>query len=127
MSVFVPTTAVYRYEWLLTDTQMAVSVASFGIFATGRGRRRNICPSSVMGSRHVNYHRHPTDTLGAGASFTPSERVEFQIGGLIGVLSGGSASNGVINPATGQPYLDASYDFDDDIVTALTSSLTVKF
>jgi len=68
-----------------------------------------------------------TWTLGAGASFTPNERVELQLGGLIGVLTGGSASNEVINPATGQPYLDASYDFDDDIVTALTGSLTVKF
>jgi len=42
------------------------------------------------------------------------------------VFTGGEVSNEVVNPATGRPYLDASYDFDDDIVSALTFSLKVK-
>ncbi len=67
-----------------------------------------------------------TWTLAGGASYTPNERVELRFGGLIGVLTGGEVSNEVINPATGRPYLDASYDFDDDIVSALTLSLKVK-
>ncbi|WP_273794809.1 OmpP1/FadL family transporter [Brucella intermedia] len=72
-------------------------------------------------------HQTDTWTLAGGVSYTPSERIEFRIGGLIGVLTGGESSNEVINPDTGRPYLDASYDFDDDIVTALTGSVRVKF
>ncbi|MDG9793478.1 OmpP1/FadL family transporter [Brucella anthropi] len=67
-----------------------------------------------------------TWTLAGGASYTPNERVELRVGGLIGVLTGGEVSNEIVNPATGRPYLDASYDFDDDIVSALTVSLNVK-
>ena len=69
-----------------------------------------------------------TDTwsMASGVSYKPSERVELRAGGLVGILTSGTVSNETINPATGLPYLDASYDFGNDIVTAVTMSLKVK-
>ena len=66
-----------------------------------------------------------TWTLGVGAAYTPTENVEFRLAGAIGLLTGGSSSRQVIG---GEVYGQrASYDFDDDIVAALSTSLKVRF
>ncbi|MCB5204783.1 OmpP1/FadL family transporter [Neorhizobium sp. T786] len=66
-----------------------------------------------------------TWTLGAGAAYTPTENVEFRFAGAIGLLKGGSSDTVVIG---GQTYGQrANYDFDDDIVAGLSTSLKVRF
>lgn len=66
-----------------------------------------------------------TWTLGAGASYTPNENVEFRLAGAIGLLTGGSSSRQVIG---GEVYGQrASYDFDDDLVAAISTSVKVRF
>lgn len=66
-----------------------------------------------------------TWTLGAGAAYTPTENVEFRFAGAIGLLKGGSSNTVVIG---GQTYGQrANYDFDDDIVAGLSTSLKVRF
>ncbi|KQZ98448.1 long-chain fatty acid transporter [Mesorhizobium sp. Root157] len=69
-----------------------------------------------------------TDTwaFGGGLSYTPTENIEWRVGGAIGVLTSGHS--GVVVGKDG--YVagsDVSYDFDNDLVTALSTSLKVKF
>lgn len=70
-----------------------------------------------------------TDTwaISAGLSYAPTEFVALKIGGLIGILTGGTSSGEAINPSTGRKYSDISYSFDDDIVTGLNASLKLSF
>lgn len=66
-----------------------------------------------------------TWTLGAGVSYAANENVEFRLGGALGVLTSGSSG-----PTTrgGRVYGGrASYDFGTDLVTAISTSLKVKF
>jgi long-chain fatty acid transport protein len=66
-----------------------------------------------------------TWTLGAGASYTPNENVEFRLAGAIGILTGGSSGPQTIG---GEDYGQrASYDFDDDLVAAISTSVKVRF
>lgn len=65
-----------------------------------------------------------TWTLGAGVSYAANENVEFRVGGALGLLTSGS-SGPVIKD--GRSYGRASYDFDNDLVTAISTSLKVKF
>lgn len=66
-----------------------------------------------------------TWTIGAGVGYTPTKNVEFRLGGAVGILTSGSVhavtSNGVTYGK------EASYDFDNDVVTALSTSVRVKF
>ena len=62
----------------------------------------------------------------AGASFTPRENVEFRFGGALGVMTAGSS--GTVVGSDGLTYgEEASYDFGNDVVNAITASLKVKF
>ncbi|WLS02280.1 OmpP1/FadL family transporter [Shinella oryzae] len=66
-----------------------------------------------------------TWTLGAGVSYTPTENIELRLSGALGLLTSGS-SREVIKD--GRPYGQrASYDFDNDLVSAISTSLKVKF
>ncbi|MGQ3214921.1 OmpP1/FadL family transporter [Shinella sp.] len=66
-----------------------------------------------------------TWTLGAGVSYAASENVEFRVGGALGLLTSGSSAMVVRD---GRPFGQrASYDFDTDFVTAISTSLKVKF
>ncbi len=68
-----------------------------------------------------------TDTwlFSAGVAYAPTENVEIRLGGVLGVLTGGSSGATVID---GVPVGDeASYEFDDDLVAALSTSLKVRF
>jgi len=66
-----------------------------------------------------------TWTLGAGVSYTPTENIELRLSGALGVLTSGSSRQIVKD---GRPYGQrASYDFDNDLVSAISTSLKVKF
>ena len=65
-----------------------------------------------------------TWTLGGGVSYTPTENLEFRVAGALGMLTSGSSGPVVRN---GQTFGRASYDFDNDLVSAISTSLKVKF
>lgn len=66
-----------------------------------------------------------TWTVGAGVSYAPTENIELRLAGALGVLTSGS-SNTIIKD--GRAYGQrASYDFDNDLVSAISTSLKVKF
>lgn len=66
-----------------------------------------------------------TWTFGAGVSYSPNKNVEIRLGGVIGILTGGDSGAVTIE---GAPAGDeATYEFDDDLVAALSTSLKVKF
>lgn len=52
----------------------------------------------------------------AGALFSPNENAEFRVGGALGVLTSGSSANS-----------EVTYDFGNDLVSALSASVKVKF
>jgi long-chain fatty acid transport protein len=68
-----------------------------------------------------------TDTwlFSAGVSYAPTQHVEIRLGGVLGVLTGGESTASTID---GIPVGDeASYEYDSDLVAALSTSLKVKF
>jgi long-chain fatty acid transport protein len=68
-----------------------------------------------------------TDTWSAAASvaYTPTQNVEFRLTGVLGVLTGGSSGPVTLNGV--QYGTDTRYDFDDDLVAAISTSVRVKF
>lgn len=63
--------------------------------------------------------------FGAGVSYSPNQNIEIRLGGVIGILTGGDSGSTTIG---GVPVGDeATYEFEDDVVAALTTSLKVKF
>lgn len=66
-----------------------------------------------------------TWTLGAGVGYTPSENIEFRIGGAVGLLTSGKVGKETWD---GRDYgTDVAYDFGNDVVGALSTSVKVKF
>ncbi|MES5096993.1 OmpP1/FadL family transporter [Agrobacterium sp. BA1120] len=66
-----------------------------------------------------------TWTLGAGLQHAVTENIELRLAGAIGVLTSGSSRQTVMNGVTlGN---GVSYDFGNDIVAAVSTSLKVKF
>jgi long-chain fatty acid transport protein len=64
-------------------------------------------------------------TLGAGIAYTPVENVEWRLAGAVGVMTGGESGTFTYN---GQVYGDdVSYDFDDDLLVAFSTSVKVRF
>ncbi len=57
-----------------------------------------------------------TWTLGTGVSYTPTQNVEFRVAGAVGILTSGSSVNSQV-----------AYDYGTDLVTAVSTSLKVKF
>ena len=68
------------------------------------------------GTSHGYGNQSDTWTLGTGVSYSPTENVELRLAGAVGVLTSGSS--------VGE---DVAYDFGTDIVTAISTSLKVKF
>ncbi|TDK38828.1 transporter [Rhizobium deserti] len=66
-----------------------------------------------------------TWTLSAGVSYSPNKNVEVRFGGVIGILTGGDSSAQVLDGVTIGD--EATYEYDDDLVAALSTSLKVKF
>nr|CAD6606351.1 transporter [Rhizobium sp. Khangiran2] len=66
-----------------------------------------------------------TWTFGAGASYTPNQNVEVRLAGALGVLTGGSSGTVTLDGETyGQRV---NYEFDDDLVAAISTSVKVRF
>ncbi len=66
-----------------------------------------------------------TWTFGAGVAYTPTQNVELRLAGALGVLT-----NGSVGPITqdGITYGDeVTYDFDNDLVSAISAQLKVKW
>jgi long-chain fatty acid transport protein len=66
-----------------------------------------------------------TWTLGTGVSYTPTENVEIRLAGVVGILTSGSS--GPVDFEGETIGGDVSYDFDNDFVGAISTSLKVRF
>lgn len=68
-----------------------------------------------------------TDTwlLSSGLAYTPTDKVELRFGGAIGWLTSGSSGTVVRDGTTFGS--DVSYDFDDDLVGALSAAAKIRF
>jgi long-chain fatty acid transport protein len=66
-----------------------------------------------------------TWTLGAGVSYSPTESVELRLAGAVGILTSGESGPITIEGVTVGDR--ATYSFDNDIVSAISTSLKVKF
>ncbi|WP_242222702.1 OmpP1/FadL family transporter [Shinella zoogloeoides] len=66
-----------------------------------------------------------TWTVGAGVSYAATENIELRLAGALGLLTSGSSG---ATTRDGRTYGQrASYDFDNDLVTAISTSLKIKF
>ena len=77
------------------------------------------------GTSHGYGTQTDTWTVGTGVSYMPTENVELRLAGAIGILTSGSSS-----PQTYQGDVvgdDVTYDFGTDIVSAVSTSLKIKF
>ncbi|MDO9417063.1 MAG: OmpP1/FadL family transporter [Pararhizobium sp.] len=66
-----------------------------------------------------------TWTFGAGVSYAATENVEFRLAGALGVLTSGSS--GVVTQNGRRFGTRSSYDFGNDFVGAISTSVKVKF
>ncbi|MBW6420177.1 OmpP1/FadL family transporter [Rhizobium sp. XQZ8] len=66
-----------------------------------------------------------TWTFGAGVSYSPNKNVEIRLAGVIGILTSGESGAVTIDGVAAGD--EATYKFGNDIVTALNTSLKVKF
>ncbi|MBP2549074.1 long-chain fatty acid transport protein [Neorhizobium galegae] len=68
-----------------------------------------------------------TDTwlFGAGVAYQPNKTVEIRLAGVLGILTGGSSGTVSLNGVTYGD--DLSYNFKDDVVAAVNTSLKVRF
>lgn len=69
-----------------------------------------------------------TDTwvFAGGAAWTPNENVELRLGGAIGIMEGGSS--GVVVDSDGNEFgTDISYDFGNDLISAISLGFKMKF
>jgi long-chain fatty acid transport protein len=78
------------------------------------------------GTSHGYGAQTDTWTLGGGVAYTPRPNIEVRLAGAIGVLTSGhsgelAGENGYV---AGE---DASYDFGNDLVTAISGGLKIKF
>ncbi|MBA8880800.1 OmpP1/FadL family transporter [Phyllobacterium myrsinacearum] len=70
-----------------------------------------------------------TDTylLSGGVAYSPNKNVEIRLGGAIGMLTSGSYGPTACPNAAKKCGTDATYDFGDDLVTAVSLSGKLKF
>lgn len=78
------------------------------------------------GTSHGYGSQTDTWTLGGGVAYTPSPNIEVRLAGAIGVLTSGhsgtvAGENGYVAGA------DVSYDFGNDLVTAISGGVKIKF
>ncbi|MGI2032342.1 OmpP1/FadL family transporter [Rhizobium panacihumi] len=66
-----------------------------------------------------------TWTVGTGVSYAPNKNVEFRLAGVLGILTSGSS--GTVNIDGQTVGNDVHYDFDNDLVAAVSTSVKVKF
>ncbi|WP_075288880.1 OmpP1/FadL family transporter [Pararhizobium arenae] len=73
------------------------------------------------GTSHGYGSQTDTWTVGTGVSYAPTENVELRLAGAVGILTSGNSA-----PMDGSSA-EVTYDFDTDIVSAISTSLKVKF
>jgi len=78
------------------------------------------------GTSHGYGSQTDTWTLGGGVAYTPKPNIEVRLAGAIGVMTSGhsgtlAGENGYVAGT------DASYDFGNDLVTAISGGLKIKF
>ncbi|ESY70955.1 MULTISPECIES: OmpP1/FadL family transporter [Mesorhizobium] len=78
------------------------------------------------GTSHGYGAQSDTWTLGGGVAYTPRPNIEVRLAGAIGVLTSGhsgelAGENGYV---AGE---DASYDFGNDLITAFSGGIKIKF
>lgn len=61
-------------------------------------------------------HQSDTWTFATGGSYKPNENVEFRLGGALGILTSGSSVDKRI-----------TYDYDSDLVAAISGGVKIKF
>ena len=77
------------------------------------------------GTSHGYGNQTDSWTLGTGISYLPTENVELRLAGAIGLLTSGTSRPQTYNgAAVGN---EVQYDFGTDIVSAISTSLKVKF
>ncbi|EJL58004.1 long-chain fatty acid transport protein [Rhizobium sp. CF122] len=77
------------------------------------------------GTSHGYGAQTDTWTVGLGAAYNPTDNIEWRVAGALGVLTSGSS--GVL-VEDGVTYgNDVSYDFGNDLVAAVSTSIKVKF
>ncbi|MBZ9965589.1 OmpP1/FadL family transporter [Mesorhizobium sp. B292B1B] len=78
------------------------------------------------GTSHGYGAQTDTWTLGGGVAYTPQPNIEVRLAGAVGVLTSGhsgtlAGENGYV---AGE---DASYDFGNDLITAISGGVKIKF
>jgi len=78
------------------------------------------------GTSHGYGSQSDTWTLGGGVAYTPTPNVEIRLAGAIGVLTSGHS--GTLTDENGYVAgTDVSYDFGNDMVTAISGGIKIKF
>ncbi|MDX8449263.1 OmpP1/FadL family transporter [Mesorhizobium captivum] len=78
------------------------------------------------GTSHGYGSQTDTWTLGGGVAYTPKPNIEIRLAGAIGVMTSGHS--GTLADENGYVAgTDVSYDFGNDLVTAISGGLKVKF
>lgn len=78
------------------------------------------------GTSHGYGSQTDTWTLGGGVAYSPSPNVEIRLAGAIGVLTSGHS--GTLTDENGYVAgTDVSYDFGNDMVTAISGGIKIKF
>ncbi|RRI02368.1 transporter [Mesorhizobium tamadayense] len=78
------------------------------------------------GTSHGYGAQTDTWTVGGGVAYTPQPNIEVRLAGAIGVLTSGHS--GILIGENGKIVgADASYDFGNDLVTAISGGIKIKF
>ncbi|AZO23248.1 transporter [Mesorhizobium sp. M1E.F.Ca.ET.045.02.1.1] len=78
------------------------------------------------GTSHGYGAQTDTWTLGGGVAYTPKPNIEVRLAGAIGVMTSGHS--GILIGENGKVVgADASYDFGNDLVTAISGGVKIKF
>jgi long-chain fatty acid transport protein len=78
------------------------------------------------GTSHGYGSQTDTWTLGGGVAYTPTANIEVRLAGAFGVLTSGHS--GTLTDENGYVAgTDVSYDFGNDLVTAVSGGIKIKF
>ncbi|MDX8497461.1 OmpP1/FadL family transporter [Mesorhizobium sp. VK4C] len=78
------------------------------------------------GTSHGYGSQTDTWTLGGGVAYTPRPNIELRLAGALGVMTSGHS--GTLTDENGYTAgTDVSYDFGNDLVTAISGGLKIKF
>ncbi|TPJ45649.1 OmpP1/FadL family transporter [Mesorhizobium sp. B2-7-1] len=77
------------------------------------------------GTSHGYGAQTDTWTIGGGVAYTPQPNIEVRLAGAIGVMTSGHS--GTVTAEGYTAGTDASYDFGNDLVTAISGGIKIKF